>query len=126
MATMVPAMKAFCMKSYCRKSGVAVPSLVCRCDEHVPLGAHHQHRKTKEPGEHIRLHHLVGGTDHAMPSREVQDAIHAAEERIDVVGHEQNGDVAPVANLGHKLDNLATAPKVQVCQWLVEEQQIRL
>src|SRR5579872_1717587 len=116
---MVPARKAFCMKSYCRNSGMAVAALVRRGDGDETVGVKHMNREAKEPGEHVALNHFIGRADDGLPIREIEYAVHRRQKRVYVVGDEEDGDAALLADFADQIDHLTPAAEIEVGQRLV-------
>src|SRR5947209_19754901 len=60
-------------------------------EETAVAGAQDFDRNSVEPGQRLGGDHLVRPTDGGAPAPEVDDAIKVGQQRIDVVGHEQDG-----------------------------------
>src|ERR1700693_5344946 len=110
MATMVAAAKAFCMKSYSSTELldslqfvgvrrpvavamlVALHVLVTRHDEDTALHAHHVDLGSVETRQHRARDHFVDGAERRLAASEIEHAIERAEQRVELMGAEQDRD----------------------------------
>ena len=100
---------------------------VGRADHHQPVARpQHEHGRAVEVGEHPRVEHLVGAAEHEPPVREVQDAVHLPEHRVDVVRHEQHGGAGLAAVPVDEADHGLLVREVEARQRLVAQQQPRV
>src|SRR5450755_4275893 len=76
-----------------------------------------------EPAECLRIDHLVGRADRAVAVGNIDHAIGGAQERIDIVRDEHDGDVTRAADLRDERDDLLLVRDIQVCQWLIEQEE---
>src|SRR5271154_5684202 len=97
-AMTAPTSSAVCTGSLLKKPG---PKISC-------IG-YHQHpvadpddldRLTVQPGENVGLDYLVGGTGGDLAAGHVDDAVHHRQQRVHVVGGQQDGDLLALAELG--------------------------
>ena len=86
----------------------------------------HLYRESVQPGEHLGLDDVVGGSDRYLAASHVDDRVHHLQQRVHVVRGQQHGDVLVPAQLREQSDDAPRARDVQVRQRLVEQQQPRL
>ena len=94
-------------------------------DQHAAVDVDHVDVVAVEAAEHVGPDHLLAGAAGGAAAREVDDPVHHRQQRVDLVGGDQDGDAALAADPGEQRDDLAGAAQVEVRERLVGEQQAR-
>src|SRR5690606_6121138 len=95
-------------------------------DDHAAVAADDVDLGLVELGEHLRGEHLIRGADAEPSAGEVEHAVDHAEQRVDVVGHEQHPE-APLATM--PVDEVAHEPlraQVERAERLVAQHEPRV
>src|SRR3984957_10272449 len=139
MATMVAAAKAFCMKSYSSTELpdslhfvgmcvavavamlVALHILVARHHEDTALYAHHVDLGSVEAREHRAGDHLIHGAERRLPASEIEHAIERAEQRIALMGTEQDRDPELHLQRFHQGHHGVLVMRIEADQGLVQQ-----
>src|SRR5262249_15643086 len=144
-ATIVPARNALTMNGYWKscmpgserlrsdRHGVAVPVGVpgrgfglADHDQPAVGGPQHLHRRPVQVGEDRGPDHLVGrAADRAAPG-DIGDPVEVADDRVDVVGDQHDGDLVLAADLRDQPGHGGLARQVEAVERLVEYQQLGL
>ena len=95
-------------------------------DDEAVARAQHEDVRAVEVGEHVGAQHLVGRAQREAAVRDVEDAVDLAEQRVDVVGHEQNRGVRVLAMPVDEPDDRLLVGEVEARERLVAQQQARV
>src|SRR5436190_5789462 len=147
-ATIVPASSALTMNAYERSSWrsssgfaerpwkIAASAMLVAvavherrlglADDHEPAvgGAQHLDRGAVEPAEGRARDHVLGHALDGLAAGDVDDAVEVAENRVDVVGDEQHGDVLLPTDPAHERGDRRLVGQVEAVEGLVEEEQL--
>ncbi len=94
-------------------------------DEDPALQADDVDLGSVEARQHRPGDHFVDGTERRLPPPEIKHAVERAEQRVQLVGAEQDGDPEFGLERLHQLHHLALVVRVEAEQRLVEQQQPR-
>src|SRR2546421_10342300 len=146
-ATIVPASSALTMNGYvnsCRKSSsrfhdrpwktaassmaVAVMEgrLGLAADDEPPVrGVQHLDRHAEEPRQRLARDHISRPAADRAAAGDIDDLVDEAEDRVDVVRDEQDGDVLLLADPAHERGDRGLAREVEAVERLVQQEQLR-
>src|SRR5262245_5479476 len=102
---------------------------------HVAAARHHENMAVSaedldfgaiQSRQHRRIDTLVHLAKPRLPIAEIQNTVERAEQLVELVGAEQNGDLSLVANGAHDVNRDFLMARVKVDQGLVEQQQFRI
>src|SRR5580658_2464288 len=92
-------------------------------DEHPPVHGDDVDVVPVEAAQHVTAHHFLGGAARDAPGGDVDDAVHHGQERVHLVGREQDGHAMVGGDPVEQADDLLGAADVEVGQGLVEQQE---
>src|SRR5438045_353258 len=146
-ATIVPASSALTMNGYvnsCRKSSsrfhdkpwktaassMAVAVMAGRLgladDDEPPVrGVQHLDRHAEEPRQRLARDHISRPAADRAAAGDIDDLVDEAEDRVDVVRDEQDGDVLLLADPAHERGDRGLAREVEAVERLVQQEQLR-
>ena len=85
----------------------------------------HLHRLAVQRGQHVGLHHLVGGTRRHPAARDIDDPVHHRQQGVHVVRGQEHGDALRSDQPVEHRDDALRARDVQIGERLVEQKQLR-
>ena len=86
----------------------------------------HVDRSAVEIAEHARVEHLIGLSEHEAPAREIEDAVDAAQHRVDVVRDEQDRGIRLASVTVDERDHRLLVGEVETREGLVAQQDARV
>src|SRR6202021_1980199 len=132
-AAMPEATKAVRMKSYSSMAvGMVIVAMRVPLDVDVAghheiaiLDAHHFDRRAIEARQHRPVNDVVDRPDHRLAPAEIEHAVDRVDQRIELVGAEQDRNLQIVADAPCGFNDALLMRRVERDQWLVEQQQTR-
>src|SRR5438876_3197600 len=92
-------------------------------DEPSVGGVQHLDRRSVEPAERLARDHLFRASFDGGAAGDVDDAVEVAEDRVDVVGDQQDGHVLLAADAAHERRDGGLIGEVEAVERLVEQEQ---
>jgi hypothetical protein len=93
-------------------------------DDEPAVGcAQHLDRRPVQTGECLARDHLLGRPLDCPAAGDVHDAVEVAEDRVDVVGDEQDGHLLLLADASHERSDGSLIGEIEAVERLVEQQQ---
>ena len=104
---------------------LALDVLALRHDEDAAAGADDFDRRAVEAGQGRRRHHLVDGAEGGVAVAEIEDAIDRAEELVELMGAEEDGQAEFAREPADEVDDDMLLVLVEADQRLVEQEEAR-
>ena len=95
-------------------------------DEDAAMEGNHLDLRTIEAGEHRPGDHLLDPADRGMAIAEIENPVQRAQQRIQLMGAEQHGNLQFLLQAAHQLHHRALVMGIEADQRLVQQQQGRV
>jgi hypothetical protein len=93
--------------------------------EDPAIEMHHFDRRAIEPRQHRTGNDLVDRAQRRLAAAEIEHAIDRAQQRVQFMGTEQDGDAQFDLKRFDQVDNLALVVRIEADERFVEQQQLR-
>src|SRR5262249_41971687 len=121
-AIQMPASSAFWMGGNCRISSMSGILCLHSYHEHTPEGFYNFDRRSIEFTERSAGDDLLRCSDGTLPVCQVEDAINGLQERIDIMGDQQDSNVACPADTFDQAYHLLLMRDIQAGEWFIKQE----
>src|ERR1700735_5204217 len=94
--------------------------------ENMAVGPHHFDLGAVKLREHRRGRHFVHSAERSTPVAEIEDTVERADELVELVGAEQNRNVALAGEAADQVDHRLLLTVIEADQRLVEQKKLRI
>src|SRR6266508_6499992 len=104
--------------------GIGLDQAVSREHQQSAFDIQYVDRRSVEAREHVAGDDLLDSAESGAALTEIEDAIHRAKERVELVRREQHGDAVGLLDPFHQRDNRLLEMRVEAQKGFVEQEEL--